>query len=86
MFLWQHVITDEGDHLHAKFKKLGNLPGRSFNEITTHVCLDPEEVTYLDDGTRVYRWAKPGYEITILCDRGDRCIRVMHECSRLLPE
>ena len=86
MFIWQHAITDEGDRLHAKFKKLGELPGRSFNEITIHVCLDPDEVTYLDDGTRTYRWSKLGYEITILCDHSDRCIKVLHECSRLLPE
>ena len=86
MFIWQHTITDEGDHLRAKFKKLGDLSGRSFREITIHVCLDPDEVIYLDDGTRTYRWSKLGYEITILCDRSDHCVKVLHECSQLFPD
>jgi hypothetical protein len=86
MFFRHFHITDEGDHLHAKFRKLGDLPGRSFDEITMHVCLDPEEVIYLDDGNRVYRWAKLGYEITILCDHTDRCVKIMHERSKLFPD
>jgi hypothetical protein len=81
-----HDIADEGAHLHAKFKKLGELPGRSFNEITIHVCMDPTEVKYLDDGTRVYRWARPGYEIEMLFDHADRCMKVMRECTGLFPD
>jgi len=79
-------ITHDGDHLHAKFKKLGELPGRSFNEITTHVCMDPSEVTFLEDGTRIYKWAQTGYEITMLFDHGDRCLKVTHECCHLFTD
>ena len=86
MFFRHHDISDEGAHLHAQFKKLGELPGRSFNEITVHVCMDPVEVKYLEDGTRVYKWARVGYEIEMLFDHSDRCIKVMHECAKLFPE
>lgn len=79
-------ITHDGDHLHARFKKLGELPGRTFSEITTTVCMDPTEVTYLEDGNRIYRWAQPGYEIEMLFDHSDHCIKVLHECTRLFTD
>jgi hypothetical protein len=79
-------ITHAGDRLHAKFKELGELTGRSFSEITTHVCMDPVEVTYLQDGTRIYRWAETGYEITMLFDHDDRCTKVTHECCHLFTD
>jgi hypothetical protein len=79
-------ITHDGYHLHSKFKKLGELPGRSFGEITTSVCMDPIEVTYLEDGNRIYRWAQTGYEIVMLFDHSDHCIKVLHECTPLFTD
>ncbi len=76
------IIKTRSQSLNRKFYKLGNLKGKTYDEIKAAV--GPENsrsATTSADGAPVIirQWMKPGYHIVLLFDQKDVCLGISSE-------
>lgn len=75
--------TAEGN-LQKRFQKLGNMAGRTRQEIVAHVG-EPNSVSQAGGGKVLLQWLKTSqtgaYHISLLFDAAGRCEGITHESS-----
>lgn len=68
-----------GNLLQQKFARLGQLPGKSKEEIISAVG-PPNSISAAANGNTLLQWLAAGYQIALLFD-GDVCLGITHEFS-----
>lgn len=74
--------NQEARRLNKKFVSLGDMRGKTYQEIASVVgeCDSRRE---LPDGTALCQWMKPGYLIAIVFDKGMRMVRIDNEINTI---
>jgi hypothetical protein len=72
-----HLMKAPGRQLASKFGELGDLRGKSLDEIVQFVG-QPNGVSAAESGT-VVQWMLTGYHIVLIFDDDGKCLGVSHE-------
>jgi hypothetical protein len=75
------VVYGPGLVLQKKFETLGQLPGRTKEEIVA-VVGQPNSISTLPDGKTLLQWQQSGYHIALQFSDG-RCDSITHQHSGL---
>lgn len=67
-----------GRFLQQKFQKLGELKGKTEEEIVAAVGT-PQSVSADEDGGKILQWTAAGYHIVLVFDAKGKCAGVSHE-------
>ena len=73
-------VRAPGQRLAKKFVSLGDMKGKTFEEIKQVVGL-PQSVSYMGDGTILRQWMATGYHICILFDKNDNFLGIESETA-----
>ena len=77
--LVSYTLRVQGKELNNKFVAMGELKGKTYNEIKNEVGVENSK-TYNSTGC-VRQWVKPGYSINLIFDKNDICLGVNNETS-----
>lgn len=74
--------NQEARRLNKKFVSLGDMKGKTYQEIASVVgeCDSRQE---LPDGTVLCQWVKPGYLIAIVFDSSMKMVRISNEINTI---
>lgn len=75
--LQSHAVTSPGRALHQRFVDLGNVMGKSKDEIIAQVGL-PTCISSLPDGKTLLQWQVTGCHMALLFN-GESCEGITHE-------
>lgn len=73
------IVRAPGMALSKKFVKLGNLQGKSYDEIVA-ACSNPNSVSAAQGG-KLCQWMATGYHIALLFDADNKCLGITHNTS-----
>jgi hypothetical protein len=73
------LVRAPGNLLQKKFGSLGQLPGKTREEIIA-VVGPPNSVSAAGDGKTLLQWMAPGYHVALLFE-GEACLGITHEFS-----
>jgi hypothetical protein len=72
-------VKAPGNLLQQKFGNLGQLPGKTKEEIIA-VVGPPNSISAAGDGKSLLQWITPGYHVALLFE-GEACLGITHEFS-----
>ena len=78
------IVRLPGGILQQKFVKMGNLQGKTYNEIVAVCGLPRSQSSQVSaDGKtiQVRQWMATGYHIVLLFDENDVCMGISHQAS-----
>jgi len=64
--------------LQNKFASLGHLRGKNLDQIVSIVG-DPQSISDLGNGTLLYQWLVPGYQIALIFDTNKICLGINNQ-------
>lgn len=73
------LVRAQGSQLQQRFGSLGELPGKTKEEIIA-VVGPPSSVSAAPEGKTVLQWMAPGYHVALLFE-GEACLGITHEFS-----
>lgn len=71
------LFRESGNPLQQKFESLGQLPGKTREEIIA-VVGPPNSMSAAGDGKTLLQWMTPDYHVALLFE-GEACLDVTHE-------
>lgn len=77
-------VTAPGRQLHSKFIALGNMTGKTAQEIVAAVGR-PTSVSNMANGCTLLQWQKPGCHMALLFDSDMRMLKITHEYANYQP-
>jgi len=77
-----YTATLPGRQLAIRFQSLGNMTGKTLNEIVTVVGA-PNARSFMANKQILYQWQATGYYIAILFDASDKMIGITSEYSNV---
>ena len=78
------IVRLPGGMLQQKFVKLGNLQGKTYDEIVMACGLPKAQSSQVsEDGAtiQVRQWMATGYHIVLLFDQNNICMGISHQAS-----
>lgn len=73
-----YTATMPGRQLAIKFKSLGDMTGKTLNEIVS-VVGQPTARSLMANNAVLYQWQATGYHIAILFDANERMLKITSE-------
>lgn len=71
------IVQAPGAALHKQFEKLGNLQGKSLDEIIA-ACGKPQSISPVEGGT-LYQWISSGCHMALLFDEDNKCLGITQD-------
>jgi hypothetical protein len=82
--LWIGDITAPGRELNSRFKSLGNMSGKTINEIVA-VVGTPSSRSSMAFGQTLFQWQATGCHVALLFDQDNRFVSIQHEYAQYAP-
>jgi|SRR5579863_1186741 hypothetical protein len=77
-------VTGPGRRLNSQFRALGDMTGKTVDEIVAVVGL-PSSRSSMAHGQWLLQWQATGYHIAVLFDVNGRALRITHESAHFSP-
>ena len=71
------IVQAPGAALHKQFEKLGNLQGKSLDEIIA-ACGKPQSISPVEGG-KLYQWISSGCHMALLFDEDNKCLGITQD-------
>ena len=77
-------VTAPGRRLHSQFRALGDMTGKTVDEIVAGVG-PPSSRSSMAHGQWLLQWQATGYHMALLFDAEGRALRITHESAHFAP-
>ena len=77
-------VTTPGRQLHQRFISLGDMTGRSAEEIIASVG-SPNSISTMAHNQRLLQWQATGCHMALLFDDKDRFVKITHQHAQYRP-
>jgi hypothetical protein len=77
-------VTAPGRELHGRFVSLGEMTGKTANEIIA-VVGQPTSISSMSAGRRLLQWQATGCHMALLFDADGRFVEITHQFAQYSP-
>jgi hypothetical protein len=81
----RHDVTAPGRELHRRFVALGNLSGKTADEIIAALGVRPTSASSLAHGTTLLQWQATGCHMALLFDAQGKFVKLTHQYANYVP-